>query len=141
MSEETNHNEAEVEHAEALAPSPTYATVDDVRVRLGKSLDPDEVTLVETRLADVERMIRRRIPDLDEKIQDGDVELADVVQVEADAVLRLVRNPEGLLSETDGNYSYMFRQDLVSGRLEILPEEWEILGVRQGRMAVLIPML
>ncbi|WP_328589419.1 Gp19/Gp15/Gp42 family protein [Mycolicibacter terrae] len=116
----------------------TYATADDVRVRLGKSLDPEEVTLVEIRLADVERMIRRRIPDLDDKVQEEDIDLADVVQVEADAVLRLVRNPDGLVSETDGNYSYMLRQDLVSGRLEILPEEWATLGVRR-RMVQLVP--
>ncbi len=55
-----------------------------------------------------------------------------MIQVEADAVLRIARNPNGYLSETDGNYSYMFRQDLANGKLEILAAEWETLGVVAG---------
>jgi len=49
--------------------------------------------------------------------------------VESDVVLRLVRNPEGYLSETVGDYTYMLRQYLASGKLELLPEDWETLGV------------
>jgi hypothetical protein len=54
-------------------------------------------------------------------------------------VLRLVRNPEGYLSETDGNYSYQMQRELASGRLSILPEEWEMLGLRRNGMSILIP--
>jgi hypothetical protein len=53
----------------------------------------------------------------------------DVKRVESDVVLRLVRNPEGYVSETDGDDTYMLRQDLASGKLELLPEDWETLGV------------
>jgi len=53
----------------------------------------------------------------------------DVKRVESDVVLRLVRNPEGYFSETDGDDTYMLRQDLASGKLELLPEDWETLGV------------
>ena len=49
--------------------------------------------------------------------------------MESDVVLRLVRNPEGYFSETDGDDTYMLRQDLASGKLELLPEDWETLGV------------
>jgi Phage protein Gp19/Gp15/Gp42 len=50
-------------------------------------------------------------------------------------VLRLVRNPEGYLSETDGDYTYMLRQDLASGKLDLLPEDWETLGrLRRDRL-------
>ena len=82
----------------------------------------------------------RRIPDLADKITAGDVDEADVIQVEADAVLRLVRNPDGYLSETDGNYTYMFRQDLANGKLEILAVEWETLGVVTGSVFQLVPV-
>jgi hypothetical protein len=44
-------------------------------------------------------------------------------------VLRLVRNPEGYASESDGTYSYQFNRETASGRLEILAEEWERLGI------------
>lgn len=91
------------------------------------------------RLAEAERMIRRRVPGLDSKVTDGDIDAADVVQIEADAVLRYMRNPEGYLSETDGNYTYMLQQGATPGRVSILPEEWAVLGVRATGMAVLAP--
>lgn len=119
-----------------------YATSDDVATRWGKStadLEPEIIALLETRLGDVERMIKRRIRDLDTQIVDGDIDVEDVKQVESDAVLRLARNPEGYLSETDGNYTYMLRSDLSSGKLEILPEEWETLGVSSSSMFQFVP--
>ena len=115
-----------------------HATVDDVELRWGRTPSDEETTLIETRLDDVERMIYRRLPDLDQWISDGDVALADVIQVESEVVLRLVRNPEGYVSESDGNYSYQMQRELASGRLTILPEEWEMLGYRRNRMSILI---
>ena len=118
-----------------------YAKATDVAARLGRELTPEETTLVNQRLADVERRILRRIPDLADQITDGDIDAADVVQVEADAVLRLVRNPEGYASESDGTYSYQFSREMASGRLEILPEGWATPGVRIGGFAQLMPNL
>lgn len=115
----------------------TYADVTDVTDRWAWDPTDAEVTLISTRLADVERMIRRRIPDLDDLVGADTILEEDVRQVEADAVLRLVRNPEGYLSETDGDYTYQLRQDLATGRLSILPEEWEILGVHGAGMFVI----
>jgi hypothetical protein len=117
----------------------SYASASDVQTRLGKELTPEETSLVSTRLADVERMILRRIPDLAAKVTADEIDQADVVQVEADAVLRLVRNPEGLFSETDGTYGYQFSREIASGKLEITPEEWATLGVRPGRVFQLVP--
>ncbi|ALA48126.1 head-tail adaptor Ad1 [Mycobacterium phage Phlei] len=116
-----------------------YAKATDVTTLWAREPDEEVVHLIERRLEQVERMIRRRIPDLDERVEDDDY-LADVVDIEADVVLRLVRNPEGYISETDGQYTYQLNADLAAGRLEILPHEWEILGapLRSG-MAVLVP--
>lgn len=116
-----------------------YATASDVTARWARTPTDEETTLIEVRLDDVERMIKRKIPDLATKVDDSADYRDDVIQVEADAVLRLVRNPEGYLSETDGNYTYMLTQDMATGRLEVLPEEWEILGVVRRRFSVLIP--
>lgn len=116
-----------------------YATASDVTVRWGKSeVDPDLTALIEVRLADVERDIRRRITDLDDRAEDEDY-AADLVRVESEAVLRLVRNPDGYLSETDGEYTYMLRQDISSGKLEVLPGEWEILGSSSYGMFLIVP--
>ena len=71
----------------------------------------------------------------------GDIDADDVVQVEADAVLRLVRNPDGYASETDGTYGYTFSRAVASGELEITPEEWARLGVHKGRFSVLVPRI
>lgn len=118
-----------------------YAEASDVAALLARELSAEETALVERRLAQVERMILRRIPDLSDQITDETIDLADVVDIEAEAVLRLVRNPEGLYSETDGNYSYQFSRETASGKLEILPNEWETLGVRPSRMFAIAPYL
>jgi hypothetical protein len=111
-----------------------YASSSDVTSRWARTPTAEETTLITTRLADVERMIerglkRRGLGTLAERIADDLTDVEDVKQVEADAVLRLVRNPEGYLSETDGDYTYMLRQDLASGVLELFPRDWEALGV------------
>lgn len=119
-----------------------HAVAADVAVRWGKAIDTLEaetVALIETRLGDAERMIKRRIPDLDAKITAATLDVEDVKQVEADMVLRLVRNPEGYLSETDGNYTYMLQQSLSAGKLTVEPDEWETLGLVRSEMAVIIP--
>jgi hypothetical protein len=117
-----------------------YATVDDVADRWTREFTDEEIVLIETRLEDIERKIRRVIPDLATKVSDQEY-LEDVKQIEADAVLRLVRNPEGYISESDGNYTYMLARDLASGKLEILDEEWETLGVFKTQFAVIVPRL
>ena len=106
-----------------------YAVAADVTARWARDATTEEIALIDVRLEDVERKIKRTIPDLDQQIVDGDILEADVVQVEADAVLRLARNPEGYLSESDGSYTYQLRHDLAVGRLTIMADEWEALGV------------
>lgn len=67
-----------------------------------------------------------------------------MVDMEAEAVLRLIRNlrnPEGFASESDGTYSYQFNRETSSGKLEILAEEWQRLGIKPSRMFVLAPSI
>ncbi|BBC43577.1 putative head-tail connector [Mycobacterium phage C3] len=117
-----------------------YATAEDVVTLWAKEPEPEVMALIERRLEQVERMIRRRIPDLDARAVTSETFMADLIDIEADSVLRLVRNPEGYLSETDGAYTYQLQADLSQGKLVILDEEWEILGVNSiRRMAVLVP--
>jgi len=115
-----------------------YAVAADVTARWARDATPEEITLIDVRLEDVERKIKRTIPDLDAQVTATTIAEADVVQVEADAVLRLARNPEGYLSESDGSYTYQLRHDLAVGRLEILADEWQALGVTRT-FALIIP--
>jgi|SRR5690606_41031119 len=117
-----------------------YAQASDIEARLGRPLSDEDTALVNARLADVEILIKSRIPDLADKIADGDLDLDVVKLVEAEAVLRLVRNPMGFTQEADGNYSYMMSQEAASGQLELLPREWQMLGYRQGGgMFLIVP--
>lgn len=117
-----------------------YATAADVVTLWAKEPEPEVMVLIERRLEQVERMIRRRIPALDTRVSESATFEADLIDIEADAVLRLVRNPEGYLSETDGTYTYQLQSDLSSGKLQILDDEWTTLGVfRLSRMSVISP--
>ena len=119
-----------------------YASANDVVTLWAKEPEPEVMSLIERRLEQVERMIKRRIPDLETRVCASSTFLYDLIDIEADAVLRLVRNPEGYLSETDGSYTYMLQSDLAAGKLKILDDEWQILGVnRLSRMSVIVPQV
>lgn len=116
-----------------------YATAADVSVRWARTPTDEENALIDVRLEDVERIIRRRIPTLDALVTAGTILEDDLIQVESDAVLRLVRNPDGYLSESDGNYTYMLQSGNLSGQLDILPDEWTLLGVTRSRISFIDP--
>ncbi|AHJ86629.1 head-tail adaptor Ad1 [Mycobacterium phage CRB1] len=117
-----------------------YATANDVVTLWAKEPEPEVMALIERRLAQVERMIKRRIPTLDLKVATDATFKADLIDIESDAVLRLVRNPEGYISETDGAYTYQLASDLSQGKLVILDDEWTTLGVnRLSRMSTIAP--
>ncbi len=109
-----------------------YATAEDVSARWTQPLDDAEKAVVNTRLEDAELLIKARIPDLDDKVLSGEIQEGIVVMVEAEAVLRLIRNPEGYVTETDGGYSYQLSDKVASGELNIQPREWALLGVKGG---------
>lgn len=118
----------------------TYATSDDVAVRWGQTPSTEQTATIDTLLSDVERLILKRIPDLSDKISAGTIDEADVVQVEAQAVIRVMRNPDGYVSETDGTYTYQYAAGAAAGVLQVLPDEWELLGVGTGGgMTVVVP--
>lgn len=113
-----------------------YAEVTDVEARLGRSLDASESLIVGIRLDDVELIIRHRIPDLDDKVATGVIDIEVLKMVEADTVLRLIKNIDGFRSETDGNYSYQIDERVASGRIDILAHEWMLLGIKAGAFTV-----
>lgn len=117
-----------------------YAEVADVEARLGRDLDESEAIIAAQRLEDVELLILSRIPNLIALVTDGALSEAVVTMVEADAVIRVLRNPDGIVGETDGNYSYQLNWATVAGRLTLVPEEWRLLGLRSNVFTI-APML
>ena len=112
------------------------ATVEDVEARFHRELTEDEKRLVAARLDDAELILRSRVPDLLQRVEDGDIDRDIVVMIEVDMILRIIRNPEGLSQETDGNYSYSVSARAGSGILEALPSEWALLGVGSGAFTI-----
>jgi len=112
------------------------ATVDDVQDRFDRPLSEDERRLAEVLLGDVEAMIRARIRDLDARVAADSNYRALVVKIEAAAVLRVLRNPEGYRQETEGNYGYSLSAAVASGHLFVMDSEWAELGARGGAFTI-----
>lgn len=105
-----------------------HANVNDVAARLGRAVsDAGETDQIETWLEDVERLILRRIPDLADRITDGLVTVADIAMVEAQSVVRKVKNPDGKQNERVDDYSYGLVEDAARAELFITDDEWAIL--------------
>ena len=85
--------------------------------------------------------VRRKRGEIERALQLLDLHSRTLIDIEAEAVLRLIRNPEGYASESDGSYSYQFNRETASGRLEILASEWETLGIKPSRMFSIAPNL
>lgn len=105
------------------------ATRPDVEARLGPVETPEKRLLVQTLLDAAEARLVSRIPDL--VVKSGlDAEFrANAVSVEADAVARVMRNPEGFRSENTGPFQNTYDTRAAAGFLTILKEEWRLLGV------------
>lgn len=110
----------------------SLAKFEHVQSRYHQEIEEELRQLVETRLSDAEIKIRSRIRDLDTKLLEDPILEDIVIRVCSDAVIRLIKNPEGYIQETDGNYTYMLSQALSEGDLSIRADEWLDLGVRKG---------
>lgn len=111
----------------------TYADVADVAAELGQPVFTDEnvVAQIDAWLLRAEAVIRRRIPDLDDLVSDGGIDVALVVNVEAAVVARKVRNPEGLHQSTvavdDGTVTKIRQGAGVDADLQPTEAEWALL--------------
>lgn len=106
------------------------ASAEDVKISLRRDLRGDEGKYLDALLHRVETMIRVRIRDLDARLADR-VFLDTVAAIEAESVARVLRadNSGIYASESEDGYSYRLNFMVASGLLDILPAEWEKLGV------------
>lgn len=107
------------------------ATPADIETSLLRELTVAEAQYAPALLERAEGLLVTRIADLAERTS-TDAHFHDlVVATEAEAVARVLRNPEAIKQESEGNYSYAFNYRVASGLLDILPAEWERLGAGQ----------
>jgi len=114
----------------------TIATPEDIATSLLRGLTESEADLTVPLLERVEARITARIPDLADRITDVTFKKL-VAEIEAEAVARVLRAPDGGLytSETEGEYSYQLNSVLASGALDITDTEWGRLLSPWGSVA------
>lgn len=100
-----------------------YAVLSDVRIYAPNMDGDDEVSeKVDTLLAQAEARVRVDFPDLDMRVADGRTVFELLVQVEAEMVASVMRNPMAYQSESEGvsglSESHTFNLAAASGLLE-----------------------
>lgn len=108
-----------------------YTTTADIEKRLMRSLTSAEAGAVEAWIDDLEAEIVQRIPDLDAQLTAGTILLATVKRVVSQAVIRVIRNPEGLRTVTtgidDATETRTVDSSLSSGALFLSSDEWDLI--------------
>ena len=106
-----------------------YATITDVSTRLGRPIvDPSEVAQVEAWIGDVESLILARLPGLPDAVTAGLPTAATVAMVEANAVIRKIKNPDGKVAEGIDDYNYRLNENARKGELFLTDDEWALLA-------------
>lgn len=106
------------------------ASVDDVAKQLGRQItDPLEVNQISSWIELAEITIRKRLPNLDLIIETGRLEQRTVDLVEALAVARYSRNPEGTTSKSTRIDDYQETVGTTNSvpTITILDDEWRLL--------------
>jgi hypothetical protein len=105
-----------------------------------RTLTAAEVTVAETRLADAEALVRGLVPLIEDYVTAGTVLASNVVRVQVEMVLRLLKNPLGVRQESrtidDFAHSWTRENSLADGRLFVTDEELALLRPRQEVLRV-----
>ena len=99
---------------------------------------PEDKTWIEGKIVDAEILLENRRGDLATWIAAGpDPEQRRVRVVHAvnRMIERVVKNPDGLFTETDGNYSYGRDRSLASGEVYVSGTDWAFVGFGARRVS------
>jgi hypothetical protein len=98
------------------------ATVADIEARW-RPLTAQETTNADALLDDAWALLLTRRPSLEADITAGTVTAANVVRVEVAMILRVMRNPDGKVSERIDDYSYTRDAAVATGGLYVSDDE------------------
>lgn len=98
------------------------ATVADLEARW-RPLSDNEFANAEAFLEDAWALLLGRRPSLEDDLEGGSVQRANVIRVVCAMVLRVLRNPEGKITEQIDDYKYTRSEDFASGVMFVTPEE------------------
>jgi hypothetical protein len=102
------------------------ATQDDVE-SLWRPLTRDEAQGIDGMLRFASGIVRVRVPSVDARITEGTLDRQLVADVVASMVLRAIRNPTGVRTETVGPVSYTVDSNVAAGYLYLDPAELALL--------------
>lgn len=123
--------------ATALSGPPPFAAVGDVAAQYG-SMTAAEESLAGWLLRAASNMVRARQPLIDQQIADGRVSGDMAALAVTNMVLRVLRNPGGLRSETVGPFSRSYDTTAAAGLLVITDDELALLAAAGAARAAVI---
>lgn len=112
--------------ATAVSGPPPLAAIGDVSAQYG-SMTPAEESLAGWLLRAASNMIRSRRPLIDQQITDGLVSADLAALAVTNMVLRVLRNPSGLRSETVGPFSRAYDTRYAAGLLVFTDDESDLI--------------
>lgn len=112
--------------ATALSGPPPFAAIGDVVSQYG-SMTPGEETLAGVLLKAASNMIRSRRPLIDQQLADGTISRDMAALAVTNMVLRVMRNPAGLRSETVGPFSRSYDTTHAAGLLVFTDDEADLI--------------
>lgn len=113
--------------ATLLAGPPPFAAIGDVAAQYG-TMTPAEESLAGWLLRAASNMVRARQPNIDQQIAAGTVSGDMAALAVTNTVLRVLRNPGGLRSETVGPFSRSYDTTVAAGLLVLTDDEMALLS-------------
>jgi hypothetical protein len=101
---------------------PPFAAIGDVSIQFG-DLDEDQENLTAYLIKAASSLVRQRFKLIDTQIAAGLLDPDVVALTVSGMVLRVLRNPEGLRSETTGPFSRTYDTSAAAGLLVITPDD------------------
>lgn len=98
---------------------------------------PEDEAWINGKIFEAEVLLESRAGDLDRWVAsrpDADKARKTVVMVVNRMIERVVKNPDGLFTESDGNYSYGRDKSLGSGEVYASARDYALLGVGTRRV-------
>lgn len=120
--------------ATAVAGPPPFAAVGDVAAQYG-SMTTAEESLAGWLLRAASNMVRARQPSIDQQIAAGRVSQDLVALAVTNMVLRVMRNPSGLRSETVGPFSRAYDTSVAAGLLVFTDDEAQLISPAGAELA------
>lgn len=117
---------------------PTWATAFDVQARYEDDIPENLASRVGTKLEDAVTIIENRLGDIQAAITAERTSAKNVKLVLCDMVIRWLRNPGAMASETVGPFAYRRDSSIRSGKLYLTADDRKLLGLQPG--AVTIPL-